>query len=168
MVLPTSVASPFLNMKKLSFEEAKRKALQYCAYQERSHQEVKSKLFDFGLNTDQVDDLLVYLITEGFLNEERFAKTFAGGKFRLKKWGRIKISQALEAKGLSTNCIQIGLKEIDQTDYEETLQSILLLKRESIDAENLFILRDKLSRFAIQKGFEPDLVWKKLKELIPG
>jgi regulatory protein len=155
-------------MKKLTFEEAKKKALQYCAYQERSHQEVKSKLYDLGINTTEVDELIVYLITEGFLNEERFAKTFAGGKFRMKKWGRIKITQALERKGLSTNCIRIGLKKIEQDDYEETLRALLIAKSDSVDEENLFVLRDKLSKFAIQKGYEPDLVWKILKELKPG
>lgn len=155
-------------MKKLSYEEAKKKALQYCAYQERCHQEVKSKLYNIGLNTSEVDELLVYLINEGFLNEERFAKTFAGGKFRLKKWGRVKITQALEAKGLSKNCVRIGLKEIEQEDYEHTLKDLLLVKRNAIDEENLFVLRDKLSKYAIFKGYEPELVWKTLKELIPG
>jgi regulatory protein len=155
-------------MKKLSLEEAKKKALQFCAYQERCHQEVKNKLYDIGLNTAEVDELLVYLITEGFLNEERFAKTFAGGKFRLKKWGRIKITQALEAKGLSKNCIRIGMKEIEQEDYEEALRSLLQVKSNSTGEENLFVLRDKLSKFAIQKGYEPDLVWKILKEILPG
>jgi regulatory protein len=155
-------------MKKISQTEAKKKALQYCAYQERCHQEVKSKLYDLGLNTTEVDELLVYLITEGFLNEERFAKTFAGGKFRLKKWGRIKITQALEAKGISKNCIRIGLKEIEQDDYEETLKSLLLSKNETLNEENVFVLRDKLSKFAIQKGYEPELVWKTLKEILLG
>jgi regulatory protein len=158
------MASP----KKLSLEEARKKALHYCAYQERSHQEVKSKLYAMGLYSSEVDELLAYLITEGFLNEERFAKAFAGGKFRMKKWGRLRILQALESKGLTKNCIRIGLQEIDQEDYEKTLVDLLASKKESVDEPNTFQLRDKLSKYAIQKGFEPDLVWKKLKELIPG
>lgn len=154
--------------KPFTFEHAKQKALRYCAYQERSHQEVKNKLYELGLYSSQVDELLVYLITEGFLNEERYAKLFAGGKFRIKQWGRIKIVHALESKGLSKNCIRIGLKEIDEADYEQTLEKLLLAKIDEVDAENNFIVRDKVSKYAIQKGFEPDLVWQKLKMVLPG
>jgi regulatory protein len=152
----------------MTYEQAKQKALHYCAYQERSHQEVKNKLYEMGLYSSQVDELLTYLITEGFLNEERFAKSFAGGKFRLKKWGRVKIVHALEGKGLTKNCIRIGLKEIDEQDYEATLHDLLTSKRTSLEEENLFTLRDKLSKYAIAKGFEPELVWKHIKALLPG
>jgi regulatory protein len=152
-------------MKKLSLDEAKKKAFHYCAYQERSHLEVKRKLYDFGLTTPEVNELLTYLITEEFLNEERFAKAFAGGKFRLKKWGKLKIIQALEAKGLTKNCIRIGLKEIEEEDYEKTLETILREKSFATEDQNRFMLRDKLSKFAIQKGYEPELVWKKIKEI---
>jgi len=150
--------------KKLSIEQAKQKALRYCAYQERSHQEVKNKLYEMGLYTSEVDELLTYLITEGFLNEERFAKAFTGGKFRIKKWGRIKITRALESKGLTRNCIRIGLKEIEEEDYYQTLANLLKSKVAELDGDNIFVLRDKASKFAIQKGYEPDLVWKVLKE----
>jgi regulatory protein len=155
-------------MKKITPIEAKGKIQRYCAYQERSHQEVRNKLYSFGLYSDEVDQLLTDLITDGFLNEERFAKAFAGGKFRMKKWGRIKIVNALEAHGLSKNCIRIGVKEIDTNDYITTLESILQKKSEEIDEENIFAKRDKLSKYAIQKGYEPELVWKTLKELFPN
>jgi regulatory protein len=154
-------------MKKITPSEAKGKIQRYCAYQERSHQEVKNKLYSFGLYSREVDELLSDLITDGFLNEERYAKAFAGGKFRMKKWGRIKIVNALEAQGLSKNCIRIGLKEIDANDYLTTLESVLQKKGETLQEENIFALRDKLSRYAIQKGYEPDLVWQRLKELYP-
>ena len=155
-------------MKKISFEEAKKKALHYCAYQERCHQEVKQKLYSLGLTTQQVDELLIFLLTEGFLKEERYAKAFAGGKFRLKKWGRLRIVRALEEKGLTKNCINIGLKEIDEEDYRQTLSDLLLKKRETMEDSNVYALRDKLSKYAIQKGFEPELVWQVLREVIPG
>src|SRR3954468_24400564 len=87
------------------------KIYRFCAYQERSHQEVRQKLFDLGLYASEVDELLSQMISEGFLNEERFAKAFAGGKFRMKRWGRIKIVNELEARGLTKNCIKAGLKE---------------------------------------------------------
>lgn len=152
-------------VKKLSPAEAKQKIYAYCAYQERSHQEVKSKLFEYGLYGSEVDELLSHLITEGFLNEERFAKAFAGGKFRIKSWGRIKIIHELESKGLTQNCIRSGMKEINEDEYLETLQALLQRKSEQIDG-NAFIKREKLAKYAIQKGFESELVWKYVREMI--
>lgn len=153
--------------KPLTPEQAKQKALRYCAYQERSHQEVKNKLYALGLYTSEVDELLAWLITEGFLNEERFAKLFAGGKFRIKQWGRIKITHALESKGLSKNCIRLGLKEIDEDDYQQTLEKLADEKLSALSEKNSFIARDKVSKALIQKGYEPERVWKVLKKLLP-
>jgi regulatory protein len=153
--------------KRLTPSEALGRMYRYCAYQERSHSEAKNRLYEFGLSRDDVDDLLTRLITEGFLNEERFAKAFAGGKFRIKKWGRIKIVNELESHGLTANCIRSGLKEIDDQDYLETLRNLLRKKSELLTEENEFAYRDKLSKYAIQKGFEPDLVWKLIKEIFP-
>jgi len=148
-------------------EQARAKIQRYCAYQERSHLEVRNKLYSFGLHRSDVDEILTGLITDGFLNEERFAKAFAGGKFRMKKWGRIKITHALESKGVSPNCIRIGLKEIDDPSYLSALSDLLAEKRASLSEENVYALRDKLSKFAIQKGYEPDLVWQEINRLIP-
>jgi regulatory protein len=152
--------------KKLSPTEAKQKIYRYCAYQERSHKEVRDKLYEYGLYRDEVEELLAALITEGFLNEERFAKAFAGGKFRMQRWGRIKILNELEARGLTSNCIKIGMKEIEDADYIKTLREILERKLNQLDEENAFVKRDKLARYAIQKGFEPDLVWPEVKSLV--
>jgi regulatory protein len=154
-------------MKKFSLPEALGKIQRYCAYQERCHQEVKNKLFEFGLYSDQVNEVISELITNGFLNEERFARAFAGGKFRMKKWGRIKIVNELESKGVSANCIRLGLKEIDENDYQKILSEILLKKSEEIREGNLFAMRDKISKYAIQKGYEPEIVWKTIKQLFP-
>ncbi len=156
------------NTTRLTFEQAKQKALRYCVYQERAHQEVKNKLYEFGMFTSEVDELITYLITEGFLNEERFAKSFAGGKFRVKKWGRIKIVHALESRNLTKNCIRIGLKEIDESDYFHALEELLKSKLSGLAESNVFIARDKASKYAIQKGYEPDLVWATLKDLLPN
>ncbi len=152
--------------KKLTPIEVKKKIYHYCAYQERSHQEVKNKLYDFGLPPYEVDEMISHLITEGYLNEERFAKAFAGGKFRLKSWGRLKIIQALEGKGLTKNCIASGLKEINESDYTNTVKSLIEKKTKQITEENPFIKRDKLAQYIIQKGFEPELVWRIVKETI--
>lgn len=150
--------------KKLTPTEALAKIQHYCAYQERSHQEVKSKLYDYGLNTSDVDELLTQLITDGFLNEERFAKAFAGGKFRIKKWGKIKIQRELELHGLTKNCISRGLKEIDEKDYKKSLMLVLQNKWEQTKETNSFRKKDKVARFAIGKGYEPDLVWSLLAD----
>ena len=152
-------------MNVLTPQQAKEKIERYCAYQERSHLEVRNKLYEYGLYRTDVDEVITSLITEGFLNEERFAKAFAGGKFRMKKWGRIKIIRALEAKGVSGNCILIGLQEIDEDAYVKTLRQLLKEKSDSIEVDNAYAHRDRLSRYAIQKGFEPELVWKEIMRL---
>lgn len=156
------------NRKRLTVEQARQKILRYCAYQERCHQEVKNKLYELGLNSSDTDEMLSYLITEGFLNEERFAKLFAGGKFRIKHWGRIKIVHALESKGISKKCIQIGLKEIEEADYHLTLENLITERIAQGETEDRFVLRNKVAQSVIQKGFEPELVWKTLKGKLPG
>lgn len=151
--------------KKITPTEALAKAYNYCAYQERSHHEVKNKLFEYGLRADEVDELLSRLITEGFVNEERFAKAFAGGKFRMKKWGRMKIENELTSLGLSKNNIARGLKEIENDDYEKALRQLLKKKAEQVSEPDAFIKRSKLAKYAIGRGYEPDLVWKTVQSL---
>lgn len=128
---------------------------------------MRNKLFEYGLSRSDVEELIVDLITDGFLNEERYAKAFAGGKFRMKKWGRLKIINALEAQGLMANCIQSGLREIDAADYERTLTELLEKKASAVDDENIYSKRDRISKAAILKGYEPELVWKILREILP-
>jgi regulatory protein len=137
----------------------------YCAYQERSHKEVRNKLYEYGLHRGDVEELLAKLITEGFLNEERFAKAFAGGKFRMKKWGRNKIVHELESHGVTSKCIQKGLAELSDSDYKKTLRGLLVKKLDLTKEPNLFKKRDKAARFAIGKGYESELVWAVLKEI---
>lgn len=152
--------------KKLTPAEVKKKIYHYCAYQERSHLEVKGKLYDFGLPAHEVDEMITHLITENYLNEERFAKAFAGGKFRLKRWGKLKIVQALESKGLTKNCITAGLKEIDPLEYINTVELLIQKKAAQFDEQDPFVRRDKLAQYVIQKGFEPELVWRIIKEKV--
>lgn len=154
-----------MEKKKLTPQQALQKIYHYCAYQERSHKEVRNKLYSYGLWRNEVEDLLTRLITEDFLNEERFAKSFAGGKFRIKKWGRLKIERELESHGLTRRCVQIGLKEIDQQDYQKTLKSIIHKKWESVNDPSAFKKKDKTARYAISRGYEPEMVWGILKEM---
>ncbi len=152
--------------KKFSPKEALVKIQSYCAYQERSHKEVKNKLYEYGLYSSEVDELISTLIVDGFLNEERFAKAFAGGKFRIKKWGRLKIKQELEMLGLTKRNIATGLKEIDSSDYSKTLKS-LIKKKASLTAEsNPFKKKNLVARFVIGKGYEAEMVWEMVKEVV--
>lgn len=148
-------------------DKAKKKIAAYCAYQERCQKEVRDKLYSYGLKPSDVEDLIAWLITENFLNEERYAQTFAGGKFRVKQWGRLKITRALQQKDISSYCIKEGLKEIDQNDYLDTIRSLAekKMREYQLKTTNSYQLKNKASQFLLSRGFEPDLVWDILKSL---
>jgi regulatory protein len=140
-------------------EEALQKAKHYCAYQERSHAEVKEKLYSFGLYKTEVEEALSLLIEENYLNEERFAIAFAGGKFRIKQWGKVKIKYELQQKRVSDYCIKKALQQIDDTDYLKTLQKLFDAKLKTLKSEkNVFIKKRKLQDHLTQKGFESNLI----------
>lgn len=149
--------------KRYTPEQAYLKICNYCAYQERSHKEVRNKLFTYGIYPSEVEQALTRLITDGFLNEERFAKAFAGGKFRMKKWGRNKIANALQAHGVTARCIQKGLKEIDDPNYKKTLKALLAKKMAALSEPNLLKKKYKAAQYAIGKGYEAELVWGLIK-----
>ena len=151
--------------KNYSPKEAKLKAADFCAYQERSQQEVRDKLYSYGLHKDEVEEVLSDLISENFINEERFAKAYVGGKFRIKKWGRNKILQGLNQHRISNYCIKKGFEEIDQGDYLSTLESIITKKRDSLSISDKFKLNQKLAYYAIQRGYEPNLVWEMINSI---
>jgi regulatory protein len=150
-----------VNNKYHSKEEALQKAKQYCAYQERCHSEVKEKLYSLGMNKNEVDELLSDLINDNYLNEERFAIQFAGGKFRIKQWGRVKIKYALKQKQVSEYCIKKALKTIDDKDYTRTAEKLFEQKLKTLKSEkNAFIRKRKLQDHLLQKGFETSLINK--------
>ena len=143
----------------LSLEQALQKARHYCGYQERCHSEVKEKLYSFGLRKADVETALSTLIEENYLNEERFALQFAGGRFRLKQWGRVKIRYELKQKQVSEYCIKKALAGIDEDDYEKTLNRLGEGKLEQLKEEgNIFIKKRKLQDYLLQKGYESDRV----------
>jgi regulatory protein len=154
-------------MKKIDFSSAKIKIVKYCAYQERAHYEVEQKLYSYGLYTDKVQELLAWLITENYLNEERFAIAYAGGKFRIKKWGRIKIKQNLALKKVSGYSIEKALSQIEDDTYLRTLKNLIRAKEKTTKADNTYELRNKIARSVISKGFEPEKVWELVKTIIP-
>ena len=132
---------------------ATEKLKKYCAYQERSHKEVVDKLYKLGLYKNEVDQVLIALIQDDFLNEERFAQAFVSGKFRIKRWGRVKIKSHLKQKHISDYCIKKGMQEIDETEYFETLHYWLERKEREVEEENEFKKKGKIAAFLIQKGF---------------
>lgn len=143
----------------LTPDQALPKIKQYCAYQERSHSEVKEKLYGFGLHRKDVDEILSILIEENYLNEERFAIQYAGGKFRIKQWGRVKIKYALKQKQVSEYCIKKAMASIPEADYGKTLQKLFDQKLKTLKSErNIFIKKRKLQDHLMQKGFETNFV----------
>ena len=147
----------------LNTAEAKAKLMHYCAYQERCHKEVRSKLLDLGIYHEQLEEVMSFLIEEDFLNEERYAQAFAGGKFRQKQWGRIKILRAFEQRDISAYCIKKGMAEIEEDQYQDTMNTLIQKKFESTTEDDIFVKRRKVAEAIIRKGYEPDLVWKELK-----
>lgn len=142
------------------------KIKQYCAYQERCHKEVREKLYGFGLNKMEVEEIISILISENYLNEERFAVHFAGGKFRMNQWGKIKIKQALKFKQVSDYCIRKSLKEIDSKDYEKTFRKLAEQKLKILKSEkNIFTRKRKLQDFLLQKGFEIEMIQNLVNDL---
>lgn len=143
------------------------KTASYCAYQERTQDEVRQRLKKWDVWGEEADEIIAELITLNYLSEERFAKTYAGGKFRMKNWGRMKIKQELNRRGLSDYSIEKGMKEIGDKAYQEALKELLtkkkiLLERTEPDA---FKLKQKLARFAMGKGYESELIWKTIEEI---
>ena len=143
------------------------KAASYCAYQERTQDEVKQRLKKWNVWGDEADEIIAELISMNYLSEERFAKTYAGGKFRIKNWGRMKIRQELNRRGLSTYSIEKGMNEIGDEDYVSGLRELLSKKRNLLSKTETdpFKLKQKLARFALGKGYESELVWKEIGDL---
>lgn len=150
----------------LSVEQALQKARHYCGYQERCHSEVKEKLYSFGLRKPQVETALATLIEEGYLSEERFAIQYAGGHFRLKQWGRVRIRYQLKQKQVSDYCIKKALAAIDEEEYSRTLARLAEQKWEKLSgaaavepgAAAFAVRRRQLQEYLLQKGYEADRV----------
>ena len=154
--------------KYLTREEAIQKLKQYCGYQERSHSEAVQKLWDLGVSKSEHDEIISVLIQEDYLNEERFAQLFAGGKFRIKDWGRKKILYGLKEKGVSEYNIKKALKGIDEDTYLKTLKQKAEKKYESLKREQYLVRKKKTMDYLLQKGFESDLVNKVMIEITAG
>jgi regulatory protein len=150
---------------KLTLSEATLKLEYYCSYQERCHQEVVQKLFDLGIKSNEVDVIVVHLLQNNFLNEERFARSFARGKFRIKQWGKNRIVNELKQRHISAPNIKYGLTEISDEEYHDTFDKLAQRHWETIKETNVQKKKKKFCDYLLRKGWESNLVYDKLKEL---
>ncbi|MBT8302003.1 MAG: RecX family transcriptional regulator [Maribacter sp.] len=146
--------------------EATKKLESYCSYQERCHKDAVTKLRAMHMIPEAIDQIMAHLIQENYLNEERFAKNFARGKFRIKKWGRNRIINELKHRAISKYNIKTALNEIDHDDYYETLNILAKKRLEAIKETNIQKRKRKLADYLLYRGWESHLVYGKVKELI--
>ncbi len=139
-------------------------AAHFCAYQERTVQEVKKKLKSWDVSEEDTEEIIKRLVEDGYLDQERYAQSFARGKFKTRQWGRLKIEQEMRRKGLDSEDRKTGLEEIDENQYLESLKSLLAKKSASLKDTDPRLRKQKLVRFALGKGYESGLVWKILGE----
>lgn len=153
--------------KTLTKEQVYQKLKHYCAFQDRSHSEARSKAWSLGLKKTDVEELVSRLIEDGCLNEERFARSYAGGKFRMKQWGRLKIRAELRARQISQYCIAVALQEIDESTYREILHKLAVKRWDSIKGQgtNLFVKMTKTRDYLLLKGYEANLVANEVRAL---
>jgi regulatory protein len=148
-----------IQQKHLTKEQGFQKIKHYCAYQERCHSEIKEKLYSLGLWKKDAEEIISQLIEENYLNEERFAILFAGGRFRLKQWGRVKIKYELKQRQVSEYCIKKAMKEIDEASYQKTFNKLATEKLKTLKSEkNIFIKKRKVQDYLLQKGYEHEMI----------
>lgn len=153
--------------KAYTLNEATKKLEGYCAYQERCHKEVLGKLWEMRMIPEAIDTIVVHLIEHNYLNEERFAKSFARGKFNIKKWGRQRITSELKFRNISRFNIKTALKEINDSTYRTTFDELADKRWSQITEKNQQKRRKKLADYLLYRGWESDLVYAKIKELVP-
>jgi len=144
---------------RLTRQQAQKRAESYCAYQERSQQEIRDKLYSWGQYPADVENIIVDLISENFLNEERFAHAYTSGKFKIKKWGKIKIANGLKFKRVPPRLIKEALEKIDSDEYFSVLQGIIEKKAGLLKERNLYKRKMMLAQYALSRGFEKDLIF---------
>ena len=145
--------------KTYNIKEAIEKIKNYCAIQDRCQWETERKLKEYGLDDDVIESIMVDLILEKYVDEQRFAKSFSRGKFRIKRWGKVKIKNELRNRNISEYCINIGISQIDEMEYINNLEKFYIQKRDSLKDKNDFIRKGKIATYLQQKGFESNLIW---------
>ena len=148
-----------------TIKQAIQKLEHYCAYQDRCHEEVIQKLRTMKMDQDEIDQIIVQIIADNFLNEERFACSYARGKHRIKHWGKIRIVNELKFRKISATLIKIALKEIDDSDYFGIFETLAEKHWETITESNTMKKRKKFCDYLLRKGWETELIYQKVKEL---
>jgi len=154
-----------MNIPLIDFEMALNKAQKYCAYQERCQWDIEKKFRDWQVDEEIRDEVLAELISCGFINEERFARQFAGGRFRIKQWGKQKIKVELRKRQISSYSINKALETIEDEDYRLTLQSLIAKKSKEVRAKNEFEKTQKIAQYLLSRGFETELIWETLRRI---
>ena len=152
--------------KSYTVQEIQQKIAQYCVYQDRCHKEVEEKIKSYDLIPEAREMILLNLMKDNFLNEERFAKSFARGKFRIKHWGKNRIVNELKMRDISSYNIKTALKEIDEKEYISTIYKITENRNNIISESNPYKRKKKLIDFLLRKGFETDLIFKVVDEIL--
>lgn len=152
--------------KTYTVDEAQKKLEHYCAYQERCHKDVREKLRDMRMIPEAIDTIIVKLIEDNYLNEERFAKTFVRGKFRIKKWGKIRLVRELKMREISKYSIDKALNEIDEDDYWETLDNLVKKRINQVNENNRYKKKRKVADYLLYRGWEPHLIYEKLNQYL--
>ena len=148
------------NNKVYTIKEATERIQAYCAIQDRCQWEVEKKMKEWGVSDEVIENILTNLILENFVNEQRFTESFCRGKFRIKKWGKVKIKNELKVRKISENCIDKGFLQIDNKEYMKVLKNLYIKKSISIKDKNQFIRKGKIAKHLQQKGFESKLIWE--------
>ena len=151
--------------KVFTVDEIKRKIEHYCAYQDRCHKEVENKIKEYNLIPEAREIILLSLMKDNFLNEERFSKSFARGKFRIKKWGKQRIVRELKFRNISAYNIKTALKEINEQEYITTLYELVAKKDKLVREENVFKRKKKIADYLLYRGFESNLVYEAINAI---
>lgn len=157
----------FHSKKSLTVDEALLKMMNYCVYQDRCHQEVEEKLKALDMYEDAKNHIIIKLLEDDFLNEERFARSYARGKFRIKKYGRVRITRELKSRAISVYNLKAGLSEIDEEEYINTLRDLAQHKLNITKESNVYKKRQKIYQHLAYKGYETELIYDVINDLLP-
>lgn len=152
--------------KSYTVDQIKTKIENYCVYQDRCHKEVEQKMWEYQLIPEARELILLSLMKDNFLNEERFSKSYARGKFRIKSWGKPRIIRELKFRDISAYNIKTALKEIDEEEYIKTIYRITENRNAVISETNIYKRKKKLIDFLMRKGFENELIYKVVNEVV--
>lgn len=156
-----------MNLQKTyTVDEAQKILENYCAYQERCHKEVKVKLKEMKMIPEASDKIIVSLIEQNYLNEERFAKAFVRGKFRIKKWGKMRLLRELKFREISKYAINTAMQEIDDAEYDSVLDELIQKRIHQVSEKNIYKKKKKVADYLLYRGWESHLIYEKMNKYL--